>query len=143
MGLTSIGSNPMFPIINKVLWIAYFLNHYRLALASRQFFFFLRKNKKTISYLKLFKTLGIILNFFFFNNRLKCFLKFFNHITIYKNFKLISKLNHFFYIKHEQLKIIAKYTGNSIYILSTPLNLISHKIALEKKIGGKVIFLFY
>lgn len=143
MGLTSIGSNPVFPIINKVFWLSYLINHTRFALITKQILFFVYNNKNILKHLAVFFKLGIISKFFHLNNKIVNSVSFYKNIQVCKKIKLISKYNHPFYIQYNQLRIINKYLGNSVYILSTPIGILRHQQALQKKIGGKILYFFY
>jgi len=105
--------------------------------------FFCFKNKNTATHLNFFHKLGIITNFYQLKKKFISYVRFFNNTYPYKNIKLISKYNHPFWVKHHQLKVINKYVGNSLYILATPTSLLTHKQALNKKIGGKILYFFY
>jgi ribosomal protein S8 len=89
----------------------------------------------------------VIQSFFFYKtkkyNYIRVHLNFFKKNVFFKNVKLISKYNHFFFISVTQLKLLASYIGISSLIIETVKGPINNKNALKKNIGGRLAFIFF
>lgn len=146
-GFNDYGFESRVSNITTINWNSYVLNHLKLNILKKNFYFNIVFNKTIWKVLKTLKKIGLILNYnlIFLNNvySFQITLFFYKMLTFYKNIKLISTKNKNFFISNYMLKLLARKIGNSIYIISTNLNLITNKLALKKKIGGKIIYLCF
>ena len=139
-----MGSSPIFPILNKCYWNSYVINNIKLNLSKKNLRFFLIFNKTNIKILHLLKNLGIILHFTIFIKAKKIliliYINYFKNINIFNVLKIISKPKHSYIITYDMLKLLNKKNGNSLYILWHHNKMITHKLALNLRLGGKLIF---
>jgi ribosomal protein S8 len=123
---------------------AYLLNHINFNLANKKLKFTIVFTQSNFRMLKIFKKLGIILNYSVNNIKNKTFLTiylyYFKNISIFKNFKLISKPSKSFYISLKMLKLLNRRIGNSTYIISNTKGVMLHQDAIKNHLSGKIIY---
>lgn len=73
------------------------------------------------------------------NRKIKAEIKYRNKYSCINELKKISKPSQHIHIKYKEIK--KKCQGYGVYFISTSFGILTHKEALEKKIGGKLIFL--
>lgn len=133
--------------INYNHWLNYVTNQVNLNIAKKNLRFTIICNKTTLSILNLLKTSGLILNYYLIikNNQTSAvvYIYFYKKTLLFRNFKIISTASRSFFITRKVLFLIEKRTLNSIFVLSTPKGIISHKKALQEGIGGKLLFLIF
>lgn len=133
--------------INYNRWLNYVASQINLNVAKKNLRFTIIYNKTVLSILNQFKVLGFVLNYYLVtqNNqtRVVVYIYFYKKALLFKNFKLISTASRSFFITRRALFLIEKRTLNSIFMLSTPKGIISHKKALLEGIGGKLLFLVF
>ena len=139
----SMGSNPVFPNIS---------NHYNLNIVSnlinihklrKSLTFKILYTRKNLIIIKIFKTLNLIYQYSLIKKNniiyIQIYLNFFNSKKIGSNLKIISKPSKKVYISYQALRLLAKRTGRSIFLISTTKGIISHHTALQKKLSGILI----
>ena len=131
------------PYIN---WNAYVLNHIKLNLAQKNFQFLIINNSKTFKIVGILKTFGIILNYKLINsnnnknNYIKVYIYYYKSLNFSKTFKLLFFRSKSFFITLPMLKLLNKRIGDSVYILIYKQKYITHIEALNKKIGGQLVY---
>lgn len=128
---------------------AYILNHIKINYAKRRLYFSLPFNKKIFVLLKFFKKMSVISSFFLIWSK-RTNLYYFKIVLHYKYnrplhgfIKLISNQKSRYSISYPALKLLDRSLGDSLYILSTPNGLLTHKDALVRRMGGKFVFFIY
>jgi ribosomal protein S8 len=105
--------------------------------------FFTKKNLLFINFLKNFTFINKyyiikIKNKFY----IRIYLYYYKNKIISNNFKILSSPSKSFFLSYKSLRLISKRTSSSIFILSTDRGLLSHKQALNQKLGGLVLGFF-
>lgn len=128
---------------------AYTLNHIKINYAKRRLYFSLPFNKKIFIILKFLKKLSIISSFSLIWSKSKK-IYYFKIILHYKYnrplhgfIKLISNQKSRYSVSYAALKLLNRNLGDSLYVLSTPNGLMTHRDALNKRMGGKFVFFIY
>lgn len=146
MGLTSTGSNPVFPKMLYNYNVGYVINAININTNHKNLIFKIIFTKKNLVFLRILKSLNFINKFIIFklNNLIfiKIYAYYFKTKQLGKNFQIISTPSKMFLISFKALRLLHKRTGNSIFILSTDRGLITHHEALLKHVGGKLIGFF-
>lgn len=123
--------------------VSYVLNSININKARKNLIFKINFSKRNLIFLRLLKNLNFIHKFLVIkkNNKLciYIYLYYFKNAWIGKNFKLISTPSKSFFISFKALRLLTKRTGNSIFIISTNLGLVTHNTAVKEKIGGLLI----
>ena len=140
----SMGSSPVFPIINYTCPINYLINNVAFNSKNKKIFFKIQISKKMISLLKLFKKYNLISSFYLVKKNIKTIVR--TYAWIFPSYNKNFRINFFlksFYIKNRRfwislkaISLLKQKTGNSIYIISTPIGLIDQQDALYKKQSG-------
>lgn len=71
------------------------------------------------------------------NRNIKAEIKYFNQYSLIHQIKKISKPSQHIHLKVKKIKRYCQ--GYGVYLISTPMGILTHREALEKKVGGKVI----
>jgi ribosomal protein S8 len=105
--------------------------------------FFTKKNLLFINFLKNFTFINKyyiikIKNKFY----IRIYLYYYKNKIISNNFKILSSPSKSFFLSYKSLRLISKRTSSSVFILSTDRGLLSHKQALNQKLGGLVLGFF-
>jgi ribosomal protein S8 len=133
--------------INYNRWLNYVANHINLNIAKKNLRFTIVCNKTTLSILNLFKVSGFILAYHLITKNgqtsVVVYIYFYKKTLLFRNLKIISTASRSFFITRKALFLIEKRTLNSILMLSTSHGIISHTKALQKGIGGKLLFLVF
>jgi ribosomal protein S8 len=73
---------------------------------------------------------------------IKIYLYYYKNKIISNNFKILSTPSKSFFLSYKSLRLLSKRTSSSIFILSTDKGILSHKQALNQKLGGLVLGFF-
>ena len=131
----------MFPIPVRLYDNSFFLNHFKISIASKVFFFDLRIKRKFTPFLNLLYKLNIV--------RRYCFIKK-GVVRVYPNWigenSTLKKVRFFqkktpLALTLNSLHILKTYSSNSYIILNTPKGLITHHEAMRLRTGGKLVCL--
>jgi ribosomal protein S8 len=144
-----MGSSPMFPNMFYNYFYNYVLNHLMLNSNKKKLNFEILYTKKILKLLILLKNIGLLKsfviiknknsNFISKKNKIRIFIFYYNKSPVCKFLKLYSTPSRNFTISYKALLLLSNRTGSSLYILSTPLGLLTHLDAFKYKIGGKII----
>jgi ribosomal protein S8 len=128
---------------------SYIQNHVHFALAQKNPQSKVVYTRKTIMIIKMLAEIGCIHRFLITNNPCKknynytiwltIFL--YNNTPFFKSFRLLSTPSKHYTISYKALRILYTSIGASTIILSTSFGLITHKEALDKHIGGLLLFI--
>ena len=142
----SMGSNPVFPINLNNYSLAYVINLININKLRKNLHFKMIFNKKNMQIINFFKNLNLIHKYIIIKNNniiyLNIYLYYYKNNTICSNFKIISKPSKKFLISYKSLRLLDKKTGDSVFILSTPKGILTHKDALKFKTTGLVVGFF-
>ena len=109
----------------------------------------LHYSRKALILLKFLYLIGAVGNYYFAVNYYKekllvVYPTYYNLKPLTKHFKMFSTPSNTLFISYKALRLLQKKVGVAIYILSTPLGIISHNLAIKKKIGGILLaFIFF
>lgn len=142
-----MGSSPVFPIMLYNYTFSYVLNMININKSRKLLHFDLLFTNKTIIIIKLLNRLNYLFRYEIFKNKnktilIRVYLTYSNNTNVGKNFKIISKPSHKFYISLASISLLQKRTGDSVFIISTSQGLLTHKEAFNKNIGGLVLGFF-
>jgi len=138
----------VFPIIKLYESNSYVINHINLALSKKILNNNLVLSKKTISLVKILYKVGCIYKYSIFRKRtnssksnymIKFSVFFYKNKPFFKGLKLISTGSRKVTISYNALRLTNKFLKSSMLILSTSKGVITHREALNYKIGGLVI----
>ena len=143
-----MGSSPMFPSIPYNSY-AFIINHINLLNTQKVLKIKVKINKKIITVLKAFSSIGCVNNFKIVNN--KCRKKSFAHISVpfykntpfFKSIRLVSTGSKKHYLSFKALTLVAPTLNSSVMFLSTNHGIINHREALSKKVGGLVLYIIH
>jgi len=118
---------------------SYTINHLKLAIAKKNFFFTLNNTTKVRGFLKVLKRLNLIRRFY--SSGLRKFVVF---PTYTKNpnspyLKVYYRLRNPIIVRHKALMLINKSLGNSVILFESSKGVITQNEALKSKIGGVLI----
>lgn len=119
------------------------LNQINLNITNKHFYLIINRSwRGSSNLLKLFKGIGLIKNYFYTNtNGIVILFNFiFNSIFFYKII-LLSKNSNKIFISYKALKIVLKKTFSTNIFILTSKGLFTIDIAVQKKIGGILMFL--
>jgi len=128
---------------------SYIQNHVHFALAQKNPQSKVMYTRKTIMIIKVLAEIGCIHRFLISSSIYKKNPKYiiwltiflYNNTPFFKSFRLLSTPSKHYTISYKALRILSTSIGASIIILSTSYGLITHKEALEKHIGGLLLFI--
>jgi ribosomal protein S8 len=94
----------------------------------------------------MFKKIGLLNSYYIYTLKNTRFKKikvsplFYKDSSFFKKVKLVSTPSKTFSINLNSLRIVAHSLGTTIVILETSRGLLTHKEALNQKIGGRILF---
>ena len=146
MALASTGSSPVYSkmFLNKP---AYIQNHIAFALAQQNPITQLKYTKKSFIIIKVLQVVGCIHRFFIktpvnnFQKSIILSILLYKNTPFFKSFRLLSTPTKQYNITYKALKILTLSLGVSTIILSTSKGLLTHKQALQYKIGGQLLYI--
>ena len=128
---------------------SYVQNHIHFALAQRNPQSKIVYTRKTMMIVQILAEIGCIHRFIITNNKqlkhsnytiwLTIFL--YNNTPFFKSFRLLSTPSKHYTISYKALRILTSSIGASTIVLSTSRGLITHNDALEKRIGGLLLYI--
>ncbi len=130
--------------INHKYWLSYVINHLNFGIARKNFRVSINYNKTTLALIKIFKHYGVVANYALkIEKKLTIIVHiyYYKNLSFIKNYKLLSSIGKSFFITKRMLALLDKKIGGSLLFLSCNAGLISHKIALKKSLGGKLVLL--
>lgn len=126
---------------------AYIQNHIAFALAQQNPITRLKYTKKSFIIIKILQAVGCIHRFFIktprnnFQKSIILSILFYKNTPFFKSFRLLSTPTKQYNITYKALRILTLSLGVSTIILSTPKGLLTHKQALQYKIGGQLLYI--
>lgn len=103
-------------------------------------------NKKNLQIVTILKKLNLIYKYTLINKKniilININLYFYKNNPTTSSLKLISKPSKNFLLSYQSLRLLSKKTGNSIFLLSTPKGILTHKEAIKLKTSGFIICFF-
>ena len=141
-----MGSNPVFPTILKHYYFSYLLSMLNINKLHKNLSFNIIFNKKNLRIVIFLKKLNLIYKYTLINKKNIIFIKI--NLYFYKNkspasfFKIVSKPSKKFFISYKSLRLLTKKTGNSIFLVSTPKGILTHKDAIKLKTSGFIVCFF-
>ena len=128
---------------------SYIQNHVHFALAQKNPQSKVIYTRKTIMIIRILAEIGCIHKFLITSNTYKKNCKYtiwltiflYNNTPFFKSFRLLSTPSKHYTIPYKALRILSTSIGASTIILSTSSGLITHKEALNKHIGGLLLFI--
>lgn len=140
MGLDSIGSNPVFPIFLNKLDYTYLINHLKLNIARKNYFFDIKVNVKLLGLINLLHKLNIIRRFVLITPfKYRIYTNWFDKQASILKLKNYNRALNPIRIKLQALTILNQHTYNSQLILSTSKGLLTHHEAIKAKVGGFLV----
>ena len=133
---------------------AYVINHYNLLVASKNYSKKILYSKQNMNLIKILLKTGALSHYtlvkytntrskFFKKNVNVFFIKFaiyhFKNSPFFKTIRLISTQSKSFTITLQTIKLVTPIFKTSLFILSTPKGLLTHKEALKLGTGGILI----
>lgn len=142
----SMGSNPVFPIILKHYYFSYLLSMLNINKLHKNLSFNIIFNKKNLQIVTILKKLNLIYKYTLINKKniilININLYFYKNNPTTSSLKLISKPSKNFLLSYQSLRLLSKKTGNSIFLLSTPKGILTHKEAIKLKTSGFIVCFF-
>lgn len=145
MGLKSTGSIPVFPTNVYYSSNSLVSNRINLALSKNSHRNKVIYTRKTFNFLQSIAALGVLNGVFITKERGYSYIKF--SVFFYKNTSFFHKVKHVstsskrFFMTYKALKTLTTSLKASTIILSTSKGLVTHRQAMNLKIGGLVIFI--
>lgn len=138
-----MGSNPVFPIMSNYYNLSIISNLINIHKLRKSLIFKILYSRKNLNIVKIFKTINLIYQYSLIKTDdvtyIQIYLNYFNNKKIGTNLKIISKPSKKVYISYIALRLLAKRTGRSIFLISTTNGIISHHTALKYKLSGIVV----
>ncbi len=124
----------------------YLLNSIHIHKSKKNLYIDVLLTKRTLMYTKIIYKLNYIFRYeiIVVNNikKIRLYFNFNNNNHIGKDFKIISKPSHRFFISLNSLNLLFKKTKSSVYLLSTSYGIFDHKEAIKNKTGGLMLAFF-
>ena len=135
---------------------AYIANHYNLLVTSKNHSKTIPSTKKNLKLIKALFNVGAINHYTIIKsnrgattllkkNMVKFFIKFsifhFKNSPFYKTIRLVTTQSKTFSITLDTIKLITPLFKTSVFILSTPLGLLTHTEALKLGTGGLILYI--
>lgn len=118
---------------------SYTINHLKLAVAKKHFFFLLNYTKRVEVLLKVLKKLNLIRRFYSSNSKKFVIFPTYTKKAVGSYLRVYYRLRNPIIIRHSALVLINKSLGNSTIIFETSKGLITQAEALKAKIGGVLV----
>lgn len=119
-------------------------NDVKLALLKKNRYTYINITRKNTIIIKLLNKYNVILGFRIVTiRREKIYLVYVNTSVNYFNLKNLHKLSNPRFLKYHELKSLANKNTGTKYILSSSIGFIDIKEAVNKKIGGILLFRLY
>ncbi len=139
----SMGSNPVFPIININYNLSFISNLITINRLRKILSFKIIFSKQNLNIIKFFKKINLIYKYTIIKNKNKNYIRinlyFFKNNKIAPAFKIISKPSKKFFISLNSLRLLDKKTGRSLFLISSSKGLLTQKTALKYKTSGYIV----
>jgi len=133
-----------FQFLVTQLNYTYLINHLKLNIARKNYFFDIKVNNKILKLIKVFYKLNIIRRFVLITPyKYRIYTTWFDRHTNVLNLKNYSRASNPIRVRLESLTILKTNTYNSYLILSTSKGILTHQEALYHKVGGFLICIIY
>lgn len=140
MGLDSIGSNPMFPNFMKQFDYVHFVGHLKLCIARRNLYFDTYLTTRTLRFLKLLYQLNVVRRYLHLNSKkYRIYTNWFGLHSPLLRLKFYNRSSDAITFSYKSLLVLTKTTFTSHIILSTSSGLMTHKQAIEARLGGMLV----
>ena len=131
----------MFPIFLIIRDQRFLVNHLKMSISKKNFFFDIKFAKKMLPMLNLLYSLRIVRRYLYLNSKiLRIFPYYISERSLIKSIRFFQKKTPL-KLSIKSLKILATYSLNSHLILSTPKGLKTHQDALQSNLGGSLVCL--
>jgi len=128
---------------------SYIQNHVHFALAQKNPQSKVIYTRKTIMIIQVLADIGCIHRYLIASNKLSKYNNYniwltiflYNNTPFFKSFRLLSTPSRRYTISYKALRILSVSIGASTIILSTSFGLITHEDALERRIGGLLLYI--
>lgn len=143
-----MGSSPMFPNIPYNSY-SFLINHINILNTQKVLKIKIKINKKIITALKAFNSIGCINNFQIINSKIRnknfayISVPFYKNTPFFKSIRLVSTGSKKHYLSFKALKLVTPTLNSSIMFLSTNYGIINHREALKKKVGGLILYIVH
>jgi ribosomal protein S8 len=118
----------------------YVINHLKLNIARKTYFFDIRVTRQILLFLKVLYNLNVIRRFVHTSNTTcRVYISWFGKTNNSLNLKLYSRSSSPIRIKLNSLKILRTNTYNSHLILNTSKGILTHQDAIKFGVGGLII----
>lgn len=127
-------------------YFSYLLNTLNINKLHKNLSFNIVFNKKNLKIITILKKLNLIYKYTLINKNNLFFIKI--NLYFYKNkplasfLKIFSKPSKIFFLSYKSLRLLDKKSGNSVFLLSTPKGVLTHKDAIKLKTSGFILFFF-
>ena len=129
-----------FQVLMTQLNYTYFINHLKLNIARKNYFFDIKVNNKILKLIKVLYKLNIIRRFVLITPyKYRIYTSWFDKHSSLLNLKNYSRTSNPIRIRLQSLNILKTNTHNSYLILSTSKGLLTHQEAIQYKVGGFLI----
>lgn len=140
-----MGSNPMFPIMtphhNSLM---YFLNHFKIATAKKNLYFDIYITKRSFSIFQIFYKLNLIRRFVKLTaTKYRIYPTYTLSKLTPRKIKTYLKSSHYLTISFKILQLLNLNLPSSYIILETSKGIITHKEALNYKVGGRLLLCIF
>jgi len=133
-----------FQILMTQLNYTYLINHLKLNIARKNYFFDIKVNNKILKLIKVFYKLNIIRRFVLLTPyKYRIYTTWFDRYSSILNLKNYSRTSNPIRIRLNSLNILKTNTYNSYLILSTPKGILTHQEAIHYKVGGFLICIIF
>ena len=143
-----MGSSPMFPNISYNSY-AFVVNHINILNTQKILKIKIKVNKKIITVLKAFNSIGCVNNFQIINSKISnenfayLSVPFYRNTPFFKSIRLVSTGSKKYYLSFKALTLVAPTLNSSIMFLSANYGIINHREALRKKVGGLILYILH
>ena len=118
---------------------SYTINHLKLAVAKKHFFFLINYTKRVEVFLKVLKKLNLIRRFYNFNSKKFVIFPTYTKKPVGSYLRVYYRLRNPIIVRHSALVLINKSFGNSIVVFESSKGLVTQSEALKLKIGGVLV----
>jgi ribosomal protein S8 len=136
----------MFPTIAYNYAISYVINAVSLATAHKKLFIKIVYTKRTLSFIKLLKSVNYVGNFYIFKKNNTFYIRvvpfYFKNTKPVHKFRLLSKPTRAYSVSLRALYLLNKRSGAAIYLLSTSQGCMTHIQAINRGLSGHMIGYF-
>jgi len=118
---------------------SYTINHLKLAVAKKHFYFLLNYTKRVQSFLRVLKKLNLIRRFHVLNSKKFVVFPTYAKKSTGSYLRVYYRLRNPIVVRHAALVLINKSLGNSIVLVDSSRGVVTQAEALKLRIGGILI----